>query len=55
LAERGEKGEEGEGVLHGYILGHTPAPKVANLKGANLPKEQRLRIRISASLPRLPP
>jgi hypothetical protein len=55
LAKRGKEGEEGEGVFHGYLIGHTPAPKVANLKGAKLPKERRLHIRISASLTRLPP
>jgi hypothetical protein len=33
LAERSEEGEEGEGVLHGEALRHSPAPKVANLKG----------------------
>ena len=38
LAERGKEGEEGEGVFHGYLLGHTPAPKVANLKGATYPR-----------------
>ena len=38
LAERGKEGEEGEGVFHGYLIGHTPAPKVANLKGATYPR-----------------